>query len=227
MKKILRQGILLFAAIIMFCNMTATDVKAATPYMKKMNVSWDLKPRKEITYKNRYVALGLRNESAKIVRYKKKSVGKKYKLTLKVRFECIKTIQNMTQEERDTFLEYDDGDGMIGDYNVVIADYKTGKSLYARNSYGVKARCSYKTFRKKHFYSSDYMYDDSFVDSYATVTITYPKSYKNLCIGIGGSNSYHGSTKADDKYYDGRGSFKKTSFYNKKDKGVMHFMRIK
>ena len=227
MKKIFKQILLLFAAVIMFCNMTATDVKAATPYMKKINVSWDLKPRRQIQYKNRYVALGLRNETAKIVSYKKKSVGKKYKLTLKIRFECIKTIQDMTQEERDTFLEYDDGEGLLGNYNVVIADYKTGKSLYARNSYGVTAKCSYKTFREKYFYSSDYMYEDSFVDSYATVTITYPKSYRNLCIGIGGSNSYHGSTKADDRYYNGHGSYKKTSLYNKKDKGIMHFMRVK
>lgn len=227
MKKIIKQGILLFAIMVMFCNVSVFEVSAAGAYMKKMNVSWDLKPKKQITYKNCYAGLGLRKEYAKIVSYKKKSSGSKYKVTMKVKFECIKTVENMSQRDRDRFLEYDDGEGLLGDYNVVVADYKTGKCLYASNPYGVKANCSYRTIREKTFYSSDWEYEETLVDSYATVTVTYPKSYKNLCIGVGGSTSCYGATYADEDYYDGYGTFKRTSFYSKKDKGVMHFMRVK
>lgn len=226
--RLMKRNIIVFVLVlsILCCDFLVAPCKADTPYMKKMNVTWDLKKDKLFTYRNCYGGIGLQDEYAKIIKFKKKSVGDEYKITMKIRFECIRTLNEMSKKKRDKFLRFSDGDGFLGDYNVVIADYKTGKCLYVKNKFGVKADCDYEDYKEKTFYSSDYDYSETVVNSYAYVTITYPKSYKNLCIGIGGSSSFE-ATMADEDYYNGEGSFKKTSFNCKKDKGVMHFMRVK
>lgn len=57
------------------------------------------------------------------------------------------------------------------------------------------------------------------------VKVTYPKDYKGLCIGIGGSAALQ-NTANDTKFWKGKAAFGKTSYYSKKDKSVAHFMRV-
>jgi hypothetical protein len=57
------------------------------------------------------------------------------------------------------------------------------------------------------------------------VKVTYPKDYRGLCIGIGGSTALQ-DTANDTKFWNGKAAFGKTSYYSKKDKSVAHFMRV-
>ena len=59
----------------------------------------------------------------------------------------------------------------------------------------------------------------------ASVKVTYPKDYRGLCIGIGGSTALQ-DTANDTKFWNGKAAFGKTSYYSKKDKSVAHFMRV-
>ena len=55
--------------------------------------------------------------------------------------------------------------------------------------------------------------------------ITYPASYKNLCIGIGGC-SYYGVNEAEEKFLCGVTAFKNLKDYKMKPSN-WHFMRVK
>lgn len=227
MKKSMRKMLMLcFLICLMLVPAAKANAKSSTPYMKKMSVCWDLKKNKQMTYSNYYGGLGLRSEYAKIISYKKKKVGSRYKVTMKIRFECVRTIAGLSPYERDLFLKYGDGDSVIGDYNVVVADYKTGKSLYASNKYGVRVNTDYYNYNETSFTTTDGSVSDSFVDSIAVVSISYPKKYKNLCVGIGGSGRENASD-LDEDYYDGYIPFASSSFNCPADKRVMRFMRIK
>ena len=57
------------------------------------------------------------------------------------------------------------------------------------------------------------------------VTVIYPKDYKGLTIGMSGTTKLK-RTKGDKKYIAGKGPFGKTSFFDKKNKKVAHFMRV-
>ena len=55
--------------------------------------------------------------------------------------------------------------------------------------------------------------------------ITYPASYKNLCIGIGGC-SYYGVNEAEEKFLCGVTAFKNLKDYRMKPSN-WHFMRVR
>ena len=57
------------------------------------------------------------------------------------------------------------------------------------------------------------------------VTVIYPKDYKGLTIGMSGTTKLK-RTKGDKKYIAGKGPFGKTSFFDKKNKKVAHFLRV-
>ena len=110
---------------------------------------------------------------------------------------------------------------------IAIVDKKTGKSLIGKNKYGVsvskigwnyKNETFYKVAGRFGFYIYDYTYD---------FTVSFPPSYKRLCIGAGGSVN-NKMSYADKAFVNGKLPFWKTKrFYSKKKPQIAHFVNPK
>lgn len=229
MKHILKKVMLFVTTLTLVAGITLANtqtVEAATPVMKKVNVKWDLKNNKTLTYKTRYAGIGMKNQKVKISNLKIKNSTSKpgYK-------ECTLTISfttkwKMKKSEVHSIVNAKDAD-MGGICHFAVVDYDTGKSLLRNNNKGVTV-----TSTKGWTYSKSTTYKDSdgcwvrLSNPSIKLKITYPKNYKGLCIGVGGSTRVD-VTKNDTKFSEGKVAFNKTSRYSKKDKMVSHFMRIK
>ena len=194
--------------------------------MKTVNVKWDLKNNKTVTYKSIYAGIGLKKQKAKISNLKIKNSKTKagYK-------ECTFTIKftrkwNMKDNEIHKIVSSaKDTMGGVCVFNIV--DYNTGKTLLVDNKHDVTVEfVNGWTPSKTTTYTDS---DGCWVKLHNTsvkLKITYPKDYKGLCIGVGGFTKLK-ATKNDEKFNNGLISFAKTSYYSKKDKSVAHFMRVK
>ena len=237
------------------CMVMATTVFAAKDVsMKKTKVKWDLKPNKTYTVKSKYFNVGNQNIAIKIKNYKKKSVGSKYKVTFDVIMDLTvfhptkKQVHKMIQGSN----KYDT-DTVGGWCECYIVDYKSGKNLnwtddyydwewnpweeydyYEDGDHYDKMRPNIKGLKIKEKLVKEYgrknYYDDDGCHVWLDCqkwhyTITYPKSYKGLCVGIGGCQTLF-SNKTEEKFCFGIMPFSKLTDYKKK-KTNWHFMRIK
>ncbi len=220
--------ILAFACL--FAMIPVRTQAATKNYMSKLNVKWDLKKDKTVTYKSVYAGIGMKKQKAKVTDVKIKNSSKKgYKeLTFTVKF----TLKwNMKAEEVHKLVNSDyarSHKGALGGYRwYTVVDYDTGTNLEGKNS------CNVTVSRTQNWkYSKAKKYRDSdgceayIKDASIKVKVIYPSSYKGLCIGVGGSTKLGGG-KNDAKYWKGSVPFGKTSYVSKKDKAVAHFMRVK
>ncbi len=199
---------------------------ASKPHMKTVNVKWDLKKNKTVTYKTRYAGLGMVKQKAKITDYKIKNSKKKgYKeLTFTVKFTrqwnmSKNQVHKMTNSPE--FPIYKVG----GKCFWALVDYDSGKCLAGKNKKKVVAEAGDWVYSTPKYYRDDHGCWVSFANSSVKVKVTYPKDYKGLCIGIGGYTDLVFSDK-DNKFFKGEGVFGETGYYSKKDKSVAHFMRV-
>lgn len=224
---------LLTLAIAVVAAFMPVQVEAASkPYMKTVNVKWDLKKDKTITYKSKYAGLGMMKQKVKITGYKIKNAKKKgYKeLTFTVNYlrrlnlskrqvhKCAKS-----QKYQSIVINQEPDGGL---YFVTAVDYGTGKCLDVHNDKGVTVKKGVICHKAGKIYRDR---DGCSVYISTKVTrkmkVTYPKKYKGLCIGVGGSRSIE-QTPDDTAFLFGNVAFGKTSYYGKKDKSVAHFMRV-
>lgn len=219
---------LLMLAIATGSVFMPVQVQAAQKaHMKSVNVKWDLKKNKTITYKTKISGLGMSKMEAKISKYKiKNSKIKGYKeLTFTVKFSYIPKMSGTQVHKCVTSREFSKYNTIGADFCYAIVDYNTGKSLMANNNKDVYVQSStWVSSPKKYYYDSHGCWVSTL--SYTrSVKVTYPKNYKGLCIGVCGSTTLK-STKKNDAFWDGKTTFGKTSYYDKKDKSVAHFMRV-
>lgn len=201
---------------------------AQKAHMKSVNVKWDLKQNKTITYKTRFSGLGMLKQTAKITNYKiKNSKFKGYKeLTFTVKFLRISKISGQQIHKCVNSKEFKKYHTIGNDACYAIVDYNTGKSLSAYNN-GMDVYVESEKWvnsHKKYHYDSHGCWISS-CDSTRKIKITYPKNYKGLCIGICG-NTVLKDSKNDNTFWNGKTAFGNTTYYDKKDKSVAHFMRV-
>lgn len=240
-------GVLLVVALLVgVLPMSRQTVQAATPYMKKLNVKWDLKKNKVVSIQEPYDGLqgkkgvhddcfsgvGKRKTKVKMTNYKITNKGNKKKLTFTVNFQLDWT-PNKTEVHRmsKSDLCWETGSLGGGKYFTLI-DYKTGLCLENtknKKKFNVTVKGGkFKNSNKKWYKDDDgckiYFYRKSKVK----VTVTYPKDYKDLCIVVGGYNVMTGEGYADimADFWDGDAPFGKVSYY-KKGKKNSHWMRVK
>lgn len=217
----------------------SNNASAAGKSLGKMGLHWNLKSGK--TYKVPHRILyqnDLKWGKVKIKNFKKANAKKKgYKqITFTFEFQGKnaklkkETILNMSQ----VGYTYDTS------YYYTIADYATGTSLEGKNKFNVTVKSSkWKTtyYEKQHamghFVEGDEDFDNWIrLTKKATtkVTVIYPKTYKNLCIGVGGYTGVFDENvdqeKKDKAYWKGKTTFDKTYMY-KKGKKYAYFMRVK
>lgn len=214
----MKKKLLLFMSllIILFnCLIPSTSVQAATPYMKKLNVKFDLKENTWTTIRRNLAGNVWVKSRVMIKNIKIKNADKKgYKsFTCDIFFEHPKISKKQVKKILHSSY-YKKHKKVGGDPYFWITDYYIGDKGLKEN----KVELGVGTIDGKY-----YKYKDSdgcffkFCDYTVKLEIIYPKKYKNICIGVSGNGSYK---------YHGEDNIKKHPAY-KNDKKYMHFMRIK
>lgn len=222
--------VFLLICSVLFQPLQLVKTQAATAHMKNLGVNFDLKNNKTLTYKSYYVELGLKSQKVKMTNYKVQDAKKKgyNKLTFTVDFD--RSLKVTDEEIRTMILDGDLGCGIGGGYRVTAVDYKTGENLELKNSHKVKVTVGDWKTGKEHVYTTKDGYTLTVSDQKVNVCIIYPKTYKDLCIGVGGTSGvfeelgYDRGEAPFGKNHDGYG---KDYMYSKKVKALSHFMRVK
>lgn len=209
---------------------TADEAHAAEkPYMKKIGVKFDLKKNKAVKSKEKVVGVGNKNLKITVKNYRtaKLKNGKK-KTTFTVVYD--RSFKPTKKQVHKMNRSYDGT--LFGGFWVDVVDYSTGcLDESVMDELGVSVKLSkWKYSKNKKFKDGDGCWVKYPLRAQVKVTITYPASYKGLCLGVG-ANSYfnpEGSTayKVNQAHFEGKRPFGKTYMY-KKGKTNSHWMRIK
>lgn len=235
MKKIIKKlASLLLAASVMLPAMPAQIQAAEQPYMKSLNVSWDLEPEKEITYQSYWAGLGYRDASAILKNYKITDADKDgYK---KLTFTAVfaPNLNDFTAEEVHAMIksklnaEYKT---LGGWWYCTMIDYSVGKSLEAKNDKDVTVEFSaWKKSGKKKIKDSDGCSVTSYKKVKADITVTYPADYEELCIAVGGgTRKTITNSSVNTKFWEDGNTMKfgETNFAGAKNKKTIHAMLVK
>lgn len=217
-KKILFLTLLLILFVFII---PLTSVQAATPYMEKLNLKFDLEENTWTTIRTNWAGNVWVKSRAMIKNIKVKNDSKKgyNKLTCDIFFERFKSSKSQVKKilHSKYFKKYEDVGS--GECHWWVYDYFTGDDGLKENYVKIKQKITYGKFHKNKdsdgcwFGTCDYKFK---------LTITYPENYKNLCIGVSGNGSYKYVSQND---YDDDFDIRKHPVY-KKDKKYIHFMRI-
>lgn len=260
-----RIAIVLALAVFLTSFAFAAPVDAvSTPDMKKANVKWDLKNNKTLKFKTKWTAMGAQTHKVKMTKFKIKKAKKKgykqctftltYKRSISPTDEQVEKMAMMSSDLKDLGLS-SEGSSFGGGFYFAVVDYKTGKSLQAKNSKKVKVTSSdWQYSDYVQLTSQDGMWIRYPRKATVKVKIVYPKKYKNLAIGVGGYTLapeyvYVTSTPAEGlegtgvgaagvsieyktvnlkQFWAGKKAFSKEPALNSpKSKKYAHFMRIK
>ena len=242
MKRGSRMAALLLAMAVIFTSFAwVMPVNAeSTPDMKKANVKWDLKNKKTIKFKTTWSAVGVRTQKVKMTGFKVKKAKKKgYK-------QCSFTL-TFTRDlkaKNDQIIEMaelaSEGADFGGRFYFTVVDYNTGECLEASNDKDVTVKSSgWKYSKYKKLKAKDGSWIRFSRKAVVKVSIIYPSTYKDLCIGVGGytcASKYvlgeDGGYEADEPYtrmfFLGGDAFSDSYYlYSKTDKSFAHFMRVK
>ena len=208
------------------------DAQASTkPYMKTLKLKWDLKKNKTTKFTQKWVGLGNMDTKVKISNYKiTNTKNDMKKLTFKITYTWNNTftkmqVHKMVKSDRNYKLPFTN-------YYFAIVDYDSGKSLETDNDFGVTVKSGgWKYTKYKKTTDSHGCWVRIAKNCTVKVTITYPKDYKSLCIGVGSNNLFVSkksiSRKSiDTKFDNGKVKFGKTTYYTK-GKSNSHWMRVK
>lgn len=220
---------------------TKAKKKAA---MAKLKLKWSLKKNKKLSITEPYAGIGAKKSQIVIKNYKSRKNLKKKGYTT-VSFDVVRTLQWMpTKKQVHKIMDsnyYVDTESVGGGQYVAVVDWETGKSLdvrnadgTARNKYDVTVSASTWKYSKKGKAVTD---EDRchrlalYKQAKIHMAITFPSDCKNVCVGVGGYNKIT-ETKADKAFWNGTGTFGKTSYYkNAKTKGGKklnsYWMRLK
>ncbi|MCM1157591.1 MAG: hypothetical protein NC300_02770 [Bacteroidales bacterium] len=199
--------------------------KEAAPVMKSRNLSWDLKKNKAVRFstdnvmynksKRKYYS-SKKTGTVTMKNFKKVSKGDNYKVTFTL---VYKLPANFSRKEVNGVANAGDVGDVFGTWYFYGAyDYQTGEGLLNKqNSCNVKVKPGkWKHSAKETFYGTNGAWYSRYKNSSIKLTITYPKSYKGLCILAGGyrkCDSLNGGIVFTEK--------------TKKDKQYFHAMRLK
>ena len=233
-------AVLLTVAMLLVSFAWAMPVSAEDQAdMQKANVKWDLKNNKTLKVKTTWSVLGTKTHTVRMTKFKvKKAKQPGYKqCTFTLTFKKdIKPKKNQIIEMADLYSEAGEFGGR---FYFAVADYKTGESLEVPNDKGVtvKSKWSYSKYTKKKAKGGVWIKFPKVTT--VKVTITYPNTYKDLAIGVGGYTCTAEYVEVDDEgtyeadapytrmFFLGGDLFSDADYlYSKTDKSFAHFMRV-
>ena len=221
-------------ALVMLCLLScfddATSAQAAKNQSMKTidGISWDLKAKKNFIFQTYYAGIGMIDRTAKITEFKIKQTSKKNK-TAYITYVVSNAVKlSNAQIHKSVKSDYCQKTGKVGGgHFYAVVDYDTGTCLEVNNKFGVSVKViKHTNTNKKTYWDKDgcglWIKKTTF-----SLEITYPKTYTGLCFGIGGFKTAKPSSKVD-AFFAGKLLFGKVpDFYNKANKKMVHFMRIK
>ena len=218
MKRVI--SILLLCALV--CALSAAQ--AATANMKKAKVSWNLTPGKNFTCYTLYGGLDRAVPiKGKITEYAMRSLNDTeaqifFRLRMTNAFEP-------TDEEIHTLVNNMSGDTIGGIYTFCFTDYKTGLCLEGDNDLGVKVDRKEITLNKEKYTAADGYWIRINKEIEYELTVTFPKDYDGLCVGVLGRGTPFKSD-ADNAFWEGKAAFSETGYWDKSNKKISHFMQV-
>lgn len=188
----------------------ARDMKTET----QGTVRWGYKTNKKLVYFSYWGGVGMIKQNVKVSKWKDKALGNgRRQLSFQLTFIRKKkpTARQLINAATYYTVNHPEMDTSPRCYFAVV-DYATGMSLEdPYNPYGVRVtRSKWKvsaptTYRTKG-------YSISMRNTSVSISIEYPASYKNLCIGFGGQNRIR-TTSNDQLFWDGVFTFWQTDSY--------------
>lgn len=233
MKQSVKIAAVFLLVVSLFQQAVLVRAEENRPYMKRLNVSWDLKPDKKIMFQSYWAGVGYKDAAVTLKNYKitdAEEDGYK-KLTFSIVVEDVKNGFRPKEVhkllESDEWEKYEDTGGY---YNITLVDYTTGRCLEnATNNRNVTAEISdAKQIGEIRYKDDDGCSLTCYKKTVWKAAVTYPQDYQGLCIVAGGANKNIFQYDFDyDAYYAGNIKFGKSVFYSSLNKKVAHAMRVK
>ncbi|MCR5202870.1 MAG: hypothetical protein K6D02_07285 [Lachnospiraceae bacterium] len=207
---------------------TASAVTEEYPvcnYMKKkVKVKWDLKKGKKKTLTSKIGGIGKKNSSVTLKSYKITNASKKNYKKLVVKFQFKDEYTPNSKEIKKVLKYYKKHKAWHSAFYFTVVDKGTGLSLEGKNKVKVKVKQGKWKFKNTKVYADNGAYMSK-LNATIKVTITYPKTYKRLCIAAGSENTINEDITAT-AFFKGLNAFGETSLY-KKGKKNSHWMVVK
>lgn len=226
------------AALLMGVVAAPKQTAGAFGKITTKNYYWDLKGDKKINIGAWYYGWDIGSMDVVLKNYKVANASKNgyKKISFTLNFTPDEYTLNMIKKAHDyQYFDNEKGDfvKLTGNKYAIepvawfaVFDYKDGTALQVKNSHNVtvkngKWKNSYGKLKKGK--GTRYLKKSS-----TKVEITYPKSYTNMAIAVGGVN---GAETNSNKFWKGKCSFFKTEMYKNgaKDKSnaeSIHLMRV-
>lgn len=227
MRKLRRILIVLMSMLLM--TGLADTMYAANMKKSTKGITWGLKANKKITYYSYWGGVGMIAQQAKITKWKDQWTGNDgmRMLTFRITYTRKKkpSAKNLIKAATYYTVRHPELNSTSPPCYYVVVDYKTGMSLEdPNNPYGVIVSNNGWKQSKPTTYKTK-GYSISMTNIRVDVTIEYPFTYQDMCIGIGGKTRI-GSTYKDNYFWDGIYPFWMTnSLRSTKKKKIAHFGR--
>lgn len=216
---------MLALALVLILAFQAVSALAETPDMEAVNVAWDLEVNKPVTCLGKFTGTDADFPLEYSITNMKDTVTadgmRQISFTL--------TYNAMYSPGKDEVTAIADAnvDGNIGGtFAWTLVDYDTGLNIEDVNSIGLTEQVDEKTYNEKKFNGNGGAYISCPARAVYQITITFPKDYDGLCIGVLGQSAAIASD-TDMAFWEGKVPFSQTSYYSPDNDQVSHFMRIR
>lgn len=221
-------SLFLFVCLVVISQARPT-MAAAKNYMKKLKgISWDLKPNKQVNFQTMFAGIGMHSQKVRITNWEITDADEPgcKKLTFTMKYDQRWHVtKSQVHAMANSSLSRSKGrfGGLSGFW---IVDYHTGINLETENNgHGVTVTSTDTSILKTKTYKDQHGCYIKLSSESLNVTVIYPSGYTGLTIGVTGSRKTK-TTTGDQQFIAGKKPFGKTSFYDKNNKKIAHFMRV-
>ncbi|MBR1628406.1 MAG: hypothetical protein IJ679_03950 [Lachnospiraceae bacterium] len=223
MKKMRRWMAVLTLFAVFFAAMPLTG-QAANSYMQKTGVKWGIRAGKSYTFPAYYNGISATKPIEWTISRPRISKPNKNGYRRMIFTMNMVNLSDFTQEETDIICQQEE---FGGGYAWFLVDENTGKSLEAKNKFGVS--CRVKVLDQRAI--DGYLNSDESITFYperrfkARVTLTYPEDYEGLCLGVGTYKHMTSFSSSDAKFFNGKIPLNKSTMF-KKSKNCLRFTNL-